>query len=134
MVARSKPTWWTSPEVAVPDAWIQRFDALTDEQQADHFGLAAGIFIATVRRRTGRGPTFKQLFAALFAKEPLHPEWPAGLNYATRAATLHAFRLHIAIQWKRGGWIGWEKDEERSLRVGPTFREQARAHQAARVQ
>ena len=128
------PTWWIATDVEAPREWQDAFEALTEEKRADHLGLAAGIFVATVRRRTGGGPTFKELFAALFNDKTLHPEWPAGLNYVTRTAILHAFRLHVAIQWKRGGWISWDKDVERSLRVGPTFRERARAHQAARTQ
>lgn len=96
-------------------------------------GLAAAIFIARVRRRTGRGPTFSELFAELFPHHQLHPEWPPGLTYPVRATIHHAFRLHVAIQWKRGGWISWEPGVERSLRVGPTFRARSRARQAARV-
>lgn len=133
MVTDLKPTWWTAHDVDPPDAWIQRFDALTDEEQADRLGLSAGIFIAGTRRRFGHGPTFKELFAALFKDQPLHPEWPEGLNYAARSSILHAFRLHVAVQWKRGGWISWDKDVERSLRVGPTFRQTAREWQASRA-
>lgn len=128
-----RPTWWIATDVAAPREWKDAFEALTEEKRPDHLGLAAGIFVATVRRRTGSGPTFKELFAALFNDKPLHPEWPAGLNYVTRTAILHAFRLHVAIQWKQGGWISWDKDTERSLRVGPTFRERARAHHLARA-
>ncbi|WP_314651209.1 hypothetical protein [uncultured Microbacterium sp.] len=129
----SRPIWWSAAEVEAPDAWIAAFKALTDEQQADRMGLTAAIFIARARRRTGRGPTFSELFAELFPRDQLHPEWPPGLTYPVRATIHHAFRLHVAIQWKRGGWINWEPGVERSLRVGPTFREKSRARQAARA-
>ncbi|GAA1218382.1 hypothetical protein GCM10009587_23250 [Microbacterium maritypicum] len=128
----SRPIWWSATEVEAPRAWIEAFDALTEGASVGRRGLAAGIFIARVRRRTGRGPTFSELFSELFKDEPLHPEWPAGLAYPVRASIHHAFRLHIAIQWRRSGWISWDPGVERSLRVGPAFREQSRARQAAR--
>ena len=129
----SRPIWWCATEVEVPRAWAEAFDALTEDARADAFGLAAGIFIARVRRRSGRGPTFSELFAEVFKHEQLHPQWPAGLSYPARSTIHHAFRLHVAIQWKRRGWISWEHGVERSLRVGPTFREHSRARQAARA-
>ncbi len=128
-----RPIWWSATEVEAPNAWIEAFIALTEEDRSDELGLAAGIFIARVRRRTGRGPTFSELVAELFADEPLHPEWPTGLTYPVRASIHHAFRLHVAIQWKRRGWISWDPGVERSLRVGPTFRARSRARQAARA-
>lgn len=128
-----RPIWWSAAEVNAPNAWIEAFDALTDEERADELGLAAAIFIARVRRRTGRGPTFSELFAKVFLEEPLHPDWPTGLTYPVRATIHHAFRLHVAIQWRRRGWISWEPGVERSLRVGRRFREQSRARQAARA-
>lgn len=128
-----RPIWWSATEIDAPAEWIAAFNALTGEARADELGLAAGIVIARVRRRTGRGPTFSELFAELFKNEQLHPEWPAGLTYPVRASIHHAFRLHVAIQWRRRGWISWDPGVERSLRVGPTFREQSRARQAARA-
>jgi len=132
-VTDSRPIWWSATEVEAPDAWIAAFGALTDEERADAMGLTAAIFIARVRRRTGRGPTFSELFSEVFQDEPLHPGWPDGLTYPVRASIHHAYRLHVAIQWKRRGWISWDPGVERSLRVGPTFREQSRARQAARA-
>lgn len=129
----SRPIWWSAEEVEAPDAWIAAFSALTDEERAEEMGLTAAIFIARTRRRTGRGPTFSELFSELFPHDQLHPEWPPGLTYRVRATIHHAFRLHVAIQWKRGGWISWDPGIERSLRVGPTFRARSRARQAARA-
>lgn len=129
----SRPIWWSAAEVEAPAEWITTFRALTDEERADELGLFAAIFIARVRRRTGRGPTFSEFFAELFQEHALHPAWPAGLTYPVRATIHHAFRLHVAIQWKRRGWISWDPGVERSLRVGPAFRERSRARQAARA-
>lgn len=133
VVTDPRPIWWSVTEVNTPPAWVAAFNALTGEDRSDELGLAASIFIARVRRRTGRGPTFSELFSELFHEEPLHPEWPTGLTYPVRATIHHAFRLHVAIQWKQGGWISWDPGVERSLRVGPTFRERSRARQAARA-
>jgi Calcineurin-like phosphoesterase len=102
-VTDSRPIWWSATGVEAPDAWIAAFRALTDEERANEMGLTAAIFIARVRRRTGRGPTFSELFSELFPRDQLHPEWPVGLTYPVRATIHHAFRLHVAIQWKRGG-------------------------------
>lgn len=130
----SRPVWWSASEIEAPDAWREAFEALTADADADRHGLTAGIFIARVRRRTGRGPTFTELFGEVFREEFLHPEWPPGLSNASRVAILRSFRLHVAIQWKRRGWIAWDPGVARSLRVGPTFRERSRARQAARTQ
>lgn len=129
----SRPIWWSATEVYAPNSWTEAFKALTDDERADELGLAAGIFIVRIRRRTGRGPTFSETFSELFPHDQMHPEWPAGLTYPVRASIHHAFRLHVAIQWRRRGWISWDPGVERSLRVGPKFREQSRARQAART-
>jgi hypothetical protein len=133
-VTDSRPIWWTATEVEAPDTWRAAFAALTADTVADRHGLTAGIFIARVRRRTGRGPTFTELFGEVFKDEPLHPEWPPGLSNASRAAVLRSFRLHVAVQWKRRGWVSWDPGVARSLRVGRTFRECSRKRQAARTQ
>ncbi|GEK85187.1 hypothetical protein GCM10007198_19180 [Microbacterium aerolatum] len=130
----SRPIWWRATEAPPPAAWCDAFDALTTDELADHQGLGAGIYIARVRRRTGRGPTFSELFAEIFKDTPLHPEWPEDLTNSQRSAIRNSFRLHVAIQWKRRGWISWDPGVARSLRVGPTFRERSRARQAARAQ
>lgn len=129
----SRPIWWSAIEVEAPETWRDAFEALTDDATADSHGLTAGIFIARCRRRTGRGPTFAELFSEVYKAEPLHPEWPEGLSNAARAAILRSFRLHVAVQWKRRGWVAWDPGVARSLRVGRTFRERSRKRQAART-
>lgn len=128
-----RPIWWSATEVEAPGAWIEAFDTLTTDAVADRHGLTAGIYIARVRRRTGRGPTFTELFGEVLKEERPHPEWPAELSNVARAAIGRSFRLHVAIQWKRRGWIAWDPGVARSLRVGPAFRECSRARQAARA-
>lgn len=129
----SRPIWWSTIEVEAPESWRDAFEALTDDATADRHGLSAGVFIARFRRRNGRGPTFSELFAEVFDEEPLHPDWPEGLSNASRAAVLRSFRLHVAIQWKRRGWVAWAPGVARSLRVGRTFRERSRERQTAKT-
>jgi hypothetical protein len=127
----TRPIWWHAVEGNPPIEWQLAFEALTDEEFADKWGLAAAVFIARTRRRTGRGPTFSEMFRALLPEETgALPEWPAGLNYHARFQLMGSFRLHVAIQWKRQGWINWDTGVERSLRVGRRFREESRARQA----
>ncbi|WP_241965157.1 hypothetical protein [Microbacterium telephonicum] len=100
---------------------------------ADELGLAAAIFIARVRRRSGTGPTFRELFDELFQSRPLHPEWPTGLNRQARSRIHRAFIMQVAIQWKRRGWISWDPGVTHSLRTGREFRVRSRAFQASRA-
>lgn len=132
--ADSRPIWWRATDGDPPAAWVERFDVLTSDAAADQYGRAAGIFISRVRRRTGQGPTFSELFHELFEVGALHPEWPPNLDWLTRRSIRGSYRLHVAIQWKRRGWISWDPRVTRSLRVGRVFREHARAWQAAKTQ
>lgn len=129
-----RPVWWSSTEIEAPETWRDAFEALTDDAAADRHGLTAAVFIARFRRRARRGPTFSELFGGVFEEASLHPEWPDGLSSAARAAILRSFRLHVAVQWKRRGWIAWDPGVARSLRVGRTFRERSRERQATRTQ
>jgi len=127
----SRPTWWVATQVDPPEEWIERFNALAEDTCADRYGLRAGVFIARVRRRTGAGPSFSEMFTEVLQGEPLHPAWPEGLDYAVRAAIQRSYRLHVAVVWKRRGWISWTRGVTRSLRVGITFRERSLAHHAS---
>jgi hypothetical protein len=129
-----RPIWWRAPEVDPPLAWRDAFHFFTSDEQVDERGLAAAIFIARTRRRTGRGPSFNELFAKIAPEESgLMQVFPEGLNHTARFETRRAFRLHVAIQWKRRGWISWETGVERSLRTGSLFRERSRQRQAERA-
>jgi len=128
-----QPSWWRIGVGHPPDDWVKAFEKLTAEAAVDDWGLAAAIFVARTRRRSGRGPTFRELFRALL------PDWdgvpsrlPPELNYAARKRVIKDFRLQAATVWKRAGWISWDPGIARSLRVGRTFRQRSRQHQAHR--
>ncbi len=133
MTIDTRPIWWRAIEGTPPIEWRIAFEGLTGDEHADRWGLAAAIFIVRVRRRTGQGPTFAELFDALFPENSsLHPSLPAGVSRSAHAQTMRLFRLHVAVEWKRRGWINFETNVPRSLRVGRTFREQSRQRQADR--
>lgn len=129
----TRPIWWRAIEGNPPVEWQLAFEGLTGDELADQWGLAAAIFIARVRRRTAQGPTFAELFDALFPENsPLYPSWPSHVSRSERAQTTRLFRLHVAIEWKRRGWINFSTNVPRSLRVGRAFREQSRQRQTDR--
>ncbi|GAA4168016.1 hypothetical protein [Gryllotalpicola koreensis] len=109
-------------------------ETLTGEDTADEWGLAAAIFIARTRRKTGRGPTFSELFTYLLPDTSgLPAPFPDGYAYPQRRRLAGEFRLFAAIEWKRRGWVSWEPGVTRSLRVGRVFREHSRALQQQRA-
>ena len=128
-----RPIWWRSVEGPPPTPWVDVFIAFTGEDSADEWGLAAAIFIAQTRRRTGMGPTFSEMFFELLPDTGGVPSsLPSDLDYQVRRKLIGDFRIHSATQWRRLGWISWQQGVERSLRVGPVFREHSRRHQAER--
>lgn len=54
---------------------------------------------------------------------PLPADWDA----LDRRRGSNEFRRHVAIDWRRCGYIGYDAHVARSLRVGPRFRERSRA-------
>jgi len=104
---------------------------ITSEDLASEWGLKAALYVTRFRKRSGHGPTFAELFDGL------------GLSGASGDATtgiawdrfdthvLFSFRLHVAVQWKRDGWIYWT-GTSRSLRAGPMYSEAARRYQQRR--
>lgn len=130
MTVDSRPVWWRFADGNPPTEWQIAFETLTGEERADEWGLAAAIFIARTRRRTGRGPSFAELLRELLPEDSeLFPRWPVELNAAARVQTWYAFRHHAAVEWKRRGWINWDTNVERSLRTGRQFRARSRQHQ-----
>lgn len=127
------PIWWRGIAVAPPAQWAYVFEEMTGEDSAEEWALAAAIFIAQTRHRTGRGPTFSELFAALLPDtNGLPAPFPAGLSVIERRQAIMGFRGHVTIEWRRRGMIGWERNVTRSLRVGNVFRERSRQRQRAR--
>lgn len=128
------PIWWRGISVPPPAEWAYVFEDLTGEDTAEAWALAAAIFIAQTRRRTHRGPTFRELFVHLLPDtQGLPAPVPPGLGKTERYRAISGFRRHIAIDWRRRGMINWEKDVARTLRVGGAFRESSRRRQAARA-
>jgi hypothetical protein len=122
MVSESRPTWWRVVAGDPPRSMLDAFDEVTGDDHADAWGLSAALVVARTRRETGEGPSFSELFQELMPRvSKLTVEWPTGTNAWARSATLRAFRLYAAVEWKRRGWISWDVGVARSLRTGRTF-------------
>lgn len=116
-----------------PAEWVYVFEDFTGDDTAGPWALAAGIFVAQTRRRTGRGPTFAELFTHLLPDTSGLPgSFPESLEFVERRRAISSFRGHVAIDWRRRNMINWEKDVTRSLRVGRAFRELSRTRQLSR--
>lgn len=90
-------------------------------------GLMAAVLVARARHRSGRGPTFSELFDALIPSVDngrLVPTWQA-----LEASERQTIRYHAAIHWRRLGWLSWSRSE-RSLQCGPVFRDASRRRRA----
>lgn len=130
----SNPIWWQGVSAPPPASWAYVFEDFTGDDTAEAWGLAAGIFVAQIRRRTGYGPTFAELFTHLLPDTSgLPAAFPVGLDFVDRRRAISGFRGLAATEWRRRGLIGWDKDVTRSLRVGRAFREQSRHRQVHRV-
>lgn len=128
------PLWWRRQDGAVPKSWRDQFESFTEGDSAEEQALAAAIFIARVRRRSGRGPTFAELFEHLLPDSHGVPgPFPERLNLAGRRWALAEFRRHVAIEWRRRGLVDWDHRVTRSLRVGRAFRQLSRERQETRT-
>jgi hypothetical protein len=128
----SYPIWWRGITPPPPAAWIYMFEVFTGEDTSDEWALAAAIFIAQVRRRTGSGPTFAELFTHLTPdSRGLPAPFPDDLEPIERHRAIAGFRGHVIIDWRRRGMIGYDTGVTRSLRVGRAFRERSRLRQRA---
>lgn len=129
-----KPIWWGGTAAPPPAAWHYVFDQFTDDDSAEEWGLAAGIFVAQFRRRHSRGPTFRELFLHLLPESDGVPAvLPSDWDVVERRSSQSAFRLHCALEWRRRGFIGFERGVKHSLRVGRRFRELSRSRQLVRA-
>ena len=127
------PIWWRRVERPAPAAWAYVFEDFTGDDTAEEWALAAAIFVAQTRRRTGRGPTFSELFAHLLPDTGGLPgPFPDDLDFLGRRRATSGFRLHAATEWRRRSMISWDTDVLRSLRVGRAFRELSRMRQQMR--
>lgn len=120
--------WWRSMNHPPPAAWHSAFEEFTCNEAADEWALAAAIFIAQYRRRQSQGPTFRELFEHLLPETGGVPSrLPSDWDALDRRRRINDFRRHVVIEWRRRGFIGYDKEVARSLRVGRRFREQSRA-------
>lgn len=127
------PIWWRGISTPPAAAWAYVFEDFTGDDTAEEWALAAGIFIAQTRRRTGYGPTFAELFRHLLPDTSgLPAPFPSELDFLERRRAVSGFRGHAATEWRRRGMISWDREITRSLRVGRAFREHSRRRQRAR--
>ena len=130
----SSPIWWQGIQPPPPPEWMYVFDEFTGEDTAEQWALAAAIFIAQTRRRTGVGPTFAELFHHLLPDtDGLPSPLPKSLDFFDRRRAASGFRGHAAIAWRRQGLINFDKGVTRSLRVGREFRKRSRSRQQNRA-
>lgn len=127
------PIWWRGAPHPPPGPWKYIFELFTGEDSADEWALAAAIFIAQYRRRHSCGPTFREVFEYLLddtggVPSRLPREW----DLFERRRANGGFRGHVTVDWRRRGYIGFDKQVTRSLRVGPRFREESRRRQFTR--
>lgn len=128
-----RPIWWRGMSAPPPADWVYVFEEFTGDDSGEPWAVASGIFVAQVRRRTGRGPTFAELFTHLLPDtHGLPGPFPDGLEFIERRRAISSFRGHVAIDWRRRSMINWDKDVTRSLRVGRAFRELSRARRLRR--
>lgn len=120
--------WWRDVNHPPPAEWSYTFEEFTSDETADEWALAAAIFVAQYRRRHSQGPTFRELFEHLLPDTSGVPSrLPSDWDALDRRRGSNEFRRHVAIEWRRRGYIGYDMQVTRSLRVGPRFREQSRA-------
>lgn len=116
---------------ALPSDLMALLGDLTSEDLASEWGLKAALYVTRFRKREGHGPTFSELFDGL-GLSGASGHASTGIAWdGFDAQVLFSFRLHVAVQWKRDGWIYWT-GTSRSLRAGQMYSEAARLYQQRR--
>ena len=133
VMCEAYPIWWQDIETPPPAEWVYMFEEFTGDDTAEQWALAAAIFVAQTRRRTGLGPTFAELFAHLLPDTGGLPGPFPEMEFVERRRAVTGFRGHAAIEWRRRGMISFDKAVMRSLRVGRAFREHSRMRQQNRA-
>lgn len=87
------PIWWRGIGSPAPASWGYVFEDFTGDDTGQSWALAAAVFVAQTRRRTGRGPTFAELFAHLLPDTcGLPAPFPPGLEFMERRRAISGFR------------------------------------------
>lgn len=127
VASRSFAGWWHGATYPPPAPWRYTFELFTSGDTADEWGLAAAVYIAQYRRRHSRGPTLLELFTHLLPDtEGIPSPLPDAWNTSERRLAVSDFRDHAALEWRRRGYIRFDKQVSHSLRVGPEFRARSR--------
>ena len=116
----------------IPVQWVELFESLTGPDSGNVWGLRAAISITRYRKTHRQGPTFAELFAALGITSMPVPVDGKDADAGSGQRDLYQFRRHVAVHWRRLGWIQWDH-RSRSLRVGRAFSVASRAWAAARA-
>lgn len=115
----SKRRYSVLPVSRLPEPMQVRLAQLTAD---DELALRASVSIARFRKKHRRGPTFAELFESLADTVAGDiADWPSD------SKNTYSFRHHLAVHWRRLGWIIWDH-RERSLATGRRFREASWAH------
>ena len=115
---------------AIPEDWWPLFLEFTGPSTADEWGLRAAKLVVRYRKAHSVGPTFAELFENLASSTCTPP--PVSLGRPSgQSRALYCFRHHVAVHWRRLGWIDWDHGG-RSLRGGRTFRAASRQWRARR--
>ena len=106
-----------SPSSFPPD--LRRlFDQLTGSE-SESWGLLAAIALSRFKKRHSRAPSFAEFFDMVLATRGLQAH--SDVEWAVlSAAMVYSFRHHVAVHWRRQGWISWSL-EPHSLRHGKAF-------------
>lgn len=123
------PAWFRELTTPLPTPWLYILEEFTTEDSVEEWGFAAGVFIAHTRKRTGEGPTFRELFAHLLADpDGLPGDFPPGLNRQGRWKLRDAFYMNALLPWRHRQMIRWSPGVTRSLALGSAFRKRSRTH------
>ena len=134
-MSEAYPIWWRGVGAPPPAEWAYVFEDFTGDDSADEWAIAAAVFIAQTRRRTGVGPTFFELFSFLLPDTGGMPgPFPDALGPDERRRAISGFRGHVTIEWRRRAMISFDKGVPRSLRVGREFRARSRQRQQNAVE
>lgn len=101
-----------------PNEWIEFVARYTSRTAAGKYGPKAARYVDRKRRRSGVGPTFRELLDAL-AIPVFELTAPEGMKVRRESQNRVAFA--IIARWRARHWL-YFTDEPRSLEPGPAYR------------